>query len=64
MDQNHGDNNSMIPKMNHNMPESSKNAQRRLKSPKNSNVTSTKNSGQQKKVTLKHLQINNPSDNI
>lgn len=68
MDQNHGDN-SLAPKraqfnsMGQGVQDGSKNAQRRLKSPKNSNIniSNTKNQQQQnKKVTLKHLQINNP----
>ena len=66
MDQNQAGENSLIPKRpqyNENQ-NSSKNAQRRLKSPKNSNVTTANQKQPQtsKKVTLKHLQINNPSE--
>ena len=62
IDQNAADNNSLIPKRsnysNAVTQESSKNAQRRLKSPKNSNINlqpQNKQQSQTKKVTLKHL---------
>lgn len=66
MDQNHTAENSLIQKrsqFNENQ-NSSKNAQRRLKSPKNSNITTANPKQHQtnKKVTLKHLQINNPGE--
>lgn len=69
MDQSQGGDTSLIPKrpqFNENQTNSG-NAQRRLKSPKNSNinVANQKQPPQSsKKVTLKHLQINNPNETI
>ena len=70
MDNNSGEN-SLIVKRNQlttitNQVDSSKNAQRRLKSPKNSSIAMNPNkggaagSGQTKKVTLKQLGMSNP----